>query len=323
VAVLHGLVMVAQFLSPEIWQFTNELGGNTANLKFYRPAGMFICDAAGCANKAAFYQLMGFVPLLLAGFSKKTTLISGVFLLVSILVTGSMGATIAFLSGLVIALLAISYVKNNLLLVINYLLLISVAIMILGGAFYIISGLNQGYQEHFERIIFGRAERSSEGRFSLWQRGVDVLLDHGALFWGVGPENFREVDAAGTDNQLHNDTLAFLVERGLIGVLGLVLFAGIAMTSAVRIIQIFSKDPKRGRLELVVLLAALTAAMIESLTHQIFHTRELWLVLAVQEAVLYKMMTSENGINPTVQIMQEPAQEPHQMLVQPDTAMVG
>ena len=81
VAVLHGLLMVAQFLSPEIWQFTNNLGGNTANLVFYRPAGMFICDAAGCANKAAFFQLMGFVPLLLAGFSRKTSLVLGTFLL--------------------------------------------------------------------------------------------------------------------------------------------------------------------------------------------------------------------------------------------------
>ena len=51
---------------------------------------------------------------------------------------------------------------------------------------------------------------------------------------------------------------------------------------------------------MVVFLAMLIATIVESLTHQVFHTRELWLVLAVQEAVLYKMITSDYGIESVV-----------------------
>src|SRR4030065_2813515 len=103
VVILHGLLMVAQFLSPEIWRLTNSLGGNSARIEGYRAAGLFICDKAGCANKAAYFQLSGFVPILLAGFSKTRTLLLGIILLISTLTTGSMGATLAFSTGLIIS----------------------------------------------------------------------------------------------------------------------------------------------------------------------------------------------------------------------------
>jgi O-antigen ligase len=189
---------------------------------------------------------------------------------------------------------------------------------LLGGMFYLVGSQNSNYRDHFKRIIIGRYERSSGGRFDLWGRGIDVLLEHNAIFWGVGPENFRVVDESGNDNQLHNDTLAFLVERGLLGLIGLALFAGIAMIKAVQILQVVSKYPKRARFGVVVILAALVATMVESLTHQVFHTRELWLVLAVQEAVLYKMLTSEHGIEPTVSAMQEVSHYRTGLLVQPE-----
>ena len=306
VVILHGLLIVAQFLSPELWSLTNSLGGNLAGAEGYRPAGLFICDQAGCANKAAYFQLLGFVPILLAGFSKRTTIILGITLLVSLLTTGSMSATLAFCCGLIVVLFSISYINKSGLLVIKYLIRIVIAILLLGGLFYIVTSQNQGYQDHFEKIIVGRFERSSGGRFNLWQRGIDVLLENNAYFWGVGPDNFRVVDAAQTDNQLHNDTLAFLVERGLIGVTGLVLFAGIAIRRAITILQLARKDPKHVRLELVVFLAVIVATIVVSLTHQLFRTRELWLVIALQEAVYFKMMTSKNELKRTTPVLNTP-----------------
>jgi O-antigen ligase len=296
---LHGLLMIAQFLSPEIWRLTNSLGGNSARVEGYRAAGLFICDKAGCANKAAYYQLLGFVPILLAGFGKRTTILLGTIVFISMLTTGSMAATLAFLAGLIAVLTSIAFFKKKLFLVIKYVIRLVFAILLLGGLFLIVANLNQTYRNHFEKIIVGRFERSSGGRLNLWQRGIDALLEHNAFFWGVGPENFRVVDAAETDNQLHNDTLAFLVERGLIGVLGLALFAGIAIRRAISIIELSGKAPGRARLELVVFLAVIAATMVESLTHQMFRTRELWLVLAIQEAVYFQMKTSAVREKPT------------------------
>jgi hypothetical protein len=318
VVICHGCLMIAQFVSPDIWRLTNALGGNSARLEGYRAAGLFICDKAGCANKAAFFQLLGFVPLLLSGYSKRITIILGVFLFAGMMTSGSMGATIAFSSGLLVSIFAIAYFKKSLSVVINNFVRVGLALVILGGVLYFAGSESPDQVNHFERIILGRYDKSSGGRFDLWGRGIGVLLEHNAFLWGVGPENFRVVDASGNDNQLHNDTLAFLVERGLLGLIGLGLFAAIGMSKAVHIMQISEKDPKRAGFGVVVFLAALTATMVESLTHQVFHTRELWLVLAVQEAVLYKMITSEDGIKLSVRTMQElPSYRP-KLLARPE-----
>ena len=95
------------------------------------------------------------------------------------------------------------------------------------------------------------------------------------------------------------------------------------MRRAISILQISGKASERARLEVVVFLAVIIATMVESLTHQLFHTRELWLVLALQEAVFFKMITSENGIEPTIRTMNESSRYRHGLLVQPEANVDG
>jgi hypothetical protein len=101
-----------------------------------------------------------------------------------------------------------------------------------------------------------------------------------------------------TDNQLHNDFLAFSVERGLLGSLGLASFAIVAVGRAISLFLINHRRPAQARLAVVVFLAAMVATLVESLTHQVFHFRELWLVLALQEAMFFKMTRPESGMGP-------------------------
>jgi len=309
---LHGLVIVGQFLSPTFWRLTISLAGNLREFEYYRPSGLFVN-----ANSAAFFQLLGFVPLMLASPSKKVAMILGFLLLPTMLLTGSMGATVAFMAGLTVAVMVIS-LSGRLALIIKIIGQLTIIILLLGGLLYFVVSQNQRYQDHFERILIGRSERSSEGRFGLWQRGVDAFLDQNVLLWGVGPENFREVDPARTDNQLHNDFLAFSVERGLLGTLGLVLFATLAVSRATYMVLICHKYPERGRLVVVVFLAAFVATIVESLTHQTFHFRELWLVLAFQEAMLFKMTTSESGVEPAIRPLNRSPRLRREFGVQPD-----
>ena len=287
VVILHGLLIIAQFLSPEIWRAISRFAGTSAVYEHYRSAGLFFdADKAGSANKAAFFQLLGFVPLLAAKPSKKVATILGILLFLSIVCTGSMGALTALSVGLISALIAIAVLsKQHLVFITKTLVQLAIAASLLGAA-YLVIGQYQDKQEHLERIVRGRAEKSSGGRFAIWERGLTKLQEGGTLIWGIGPENFRVVDPLG--KQLHNDLLAFVVERGLLGALGLVLFGVIAASRAVHLLLMYSQYPGRPRLEVVVFLAAMAAILFESLTHQIFHERQLWLVLALQEAMLFR-----------------------------------
>ncbi|HMQ53615.1 MAG TPA: O-antigen ligase family protein [Anaerolineae bacterium] len=294
---INGLVIVAQFLSPEFWRFTAGLAGNLKDYDIYRPSGLFLN-----ANLAAFFQLLGFVPLMLASPSKKVAMILGVLLLPTMLLTGSMGATLAFIAGLMVTIVAVVW-SGHLLLTLKILGRVALVLLLLGGVLYFIISHNERYHRHFEQIFLGRSERSSEGRFNLWQRGLEAYVDNEVMLWGVGPENFREVDLARTDNQLHNDFLAFSVERGLLGTLGLVLFAGLALSRAAYIVLLYNKYPGQASLTVVVFLGAMTAAIVESLTHQVFHFRALWIVLAFQEAVLFRMMTVNRAVEPAPEFL--------------------
>lgn len=291
VVFLHGFMIVAQFLSPDFWLFTASLADKRA-FEIYRPCGLFMN-----ANSAAFFQLLGFVPLALVRPSKKVGMILGLLLLVTMLLTGSMAATVAFIAGLTVAIIAL-LLSGHLNLIIKIFVRLAVALSLLGGILFFSVSHNERYQQHFERIFLGRAERSSEGRFYLWQRGLDVYLDHNVFLWGVGPENFRAVDPEKRDKQLHNDFVAFSVERGLLGTLGLLLFAALAVSKAAYMVLLCNKYSDRAQLAVVVFLGAITAAAVESLTHQVFHFRELWLVLAFQEALLFKMTTSGIRVEP-------------------------
>jgi len=310
IVLLHGLVMLAQFLSPEVWRFIASIVNRSSEYDIYRPSGLFINP-----NGAAVFQLLGFVPLVLASPSRKAGMSLGVLLLVTILTTGSMGATVAFIVGLIVALSAI-FLNGRLGLIIKMFMQLAIILSLLGGLLYFIVTHNARYQEHFERILLGRADRSSDSRFALWQEGMEVFLDQGVFIFGVGPENFRELGAKG--KTLHSDFMAFLVERGLIGLLGLGLFSAAAVSRAAYMVVIYNKYPDRAQLTVVVFLAAMIAIAVESLTHQVFHLRVMWLVLAFQEALLYKMMTSASGLEPTTGALNEPPPNLPGFVVRPD-----
>lgn len=278
VAVLHGLFIIAQFLSPALWQFTKSITGNVEVYDHYRSPGLF-----PNANAAAFSQLMGFVPVVLARYSPPVAIVLGLCIFLSILGTGSMGATLGALLGLAVALFTILVLSKKKITIPKYFGPLLVTMIVLGGAFLFVVSQNEVYQKRLESIVFGRADRSSGGRFNLWERGVDVFLEHSGFLWGVGPENFREID--GKDKQLHNDFLAFAVERGLLSVIALAIFGTIALSRAM---YLFRTCKVGSSLTVIVFLSAVVAMLFESLTHQIFHYRELWVVLAAQEAMIFK-----------------------------------
>ena len=82
-----------------------------------------------------------------------------------------------------------------------------------------------------------------------------------APLWGIGPDRFRQLKGP----ELHNDGLGFAVERGLLGLAGLLLLVALA---AARSVELFRVERAAGRLRAAVFPAALAASIAASLTHE-------------------------------------------------------
>lgn len=283
-ALVHGVLIIVQFLSPEAWRAMLLATVRYGSIDVDRPAGLF-----NNANGAAIYQLMGYVPILLLGWSRPACLTLGLLLLLSIVGTGSLGAVLGGSIGLLVAFAAGAAVERKAGYLLRTLASLVVAAAILVGLGYMVVGLSPDLQGRVEMLFYGRAEGSAAGRFSLWEAGIQALGAELPL-WGIGPDNFRDPV---TRKTLHNDLLAFMLERGVIGTLGLVLFGALAVLRAGGLLVTHKRLHGSVAPTIVVFLAVVTAGLVESQFHQVFHERAFWLVLAVQEATRSRLAASD------------------------------
>ncbi len=118
----------------------------------------------------------------------------------------------------------------------------------------------------------GRSNRSLHGRLTLWTQGLDKTSGRGNELFGVGAGEAKyTVDY----KSLHNDVLAYLVERGLIGLFGLAMLYWLVFRQAARLLG------PRGPAGLHALAAGVFANFAFSMTHQTLHFRHVWLLFAL------------------------------------------
>lgn len=280
VVVLHGVMLVAEFVSPNFYGFMISILGSIGNVdsRFLgRPAGLFENPVW-----AALFQVMGFVPLLLAGFRRELSLLLGIILLLSILATASLGALSALLGASVVAVIVLLLMGGHL----KFLVWLATVLTLAAGLFLFTLRQFPEVLARLEHLTTDRAAHTAGERLGLWGSGSEILFSQKSIL-GVGPNNYRDFLENKT---LHNDFLEFGVERGVIGLLGLVLLAGEALNSAVKILLQQKKIGDAARPVGVIFLAMLVGAFLESNAHQIFHFRTVWLGLALQEATLIRMM---------------------------------
>jgi O-antigen ligase len=108
---------------------------------------------------------------------------------------------------------------------------------------------------------------------------------------GRGPSSTDlslQASQSGLIHEAHNDYLATLVERGPLGMVGLLLLIGGVYVRAMSI----SLRPLRPTFSKVVpgtapLLGALVAFAASAMTHEILHYRHLWALMGVLAALYY------------------------------------
>lgn len=284
---LHGALIIAQFVSSDVFTLSQQLTSRFGEIDLYRPSGMF-----ANANSTALFQFVGFVPLFLLRLPRIKTTLLALFLVFSILSTGSMAATAGSLVGFSVAVGALTLLRGPRA-VARMFAPVAVMLLVLGGMAAVAISQSAELSERFNYIFADRVEGSAEGRFSLWERGLE-LMDSEMPLWGIGPDSYKDIDLI--HKPLHNDLLAFLVERGLIGTLGLLLLGGFAVAKGVVLLRMQARGPGMEGVEVVVLLAVVIAALVHSQFHQVFHHRSVWLALAAQEALLAQALWARDAV---------------------------
>lgn len=161
-------------------------------------------------------------------------------------------------------------------------------------AVWLIAGLGLGSAElsSFEANSFlARASHSSEGRFTIWKNLEDTYRHHPL---GIGPGNSSQLTVSVAQRlrpgslqakEAHNDYLAYAIERGPLGILGLLLLLAAAFGK----LYAAARPPEAGAgaagdaLGSLVAAAAgaLAASAVHGLTIEVLHFRHFWMLMAI------------------------------------------
>jgi hypothetical protein len=142
----------------------------------------------------------------------------------------------------------------------------AVALALWLGGPAIISALSDGFAAS-DTLTSERLARSGAGRFALWQESLDTVPDHPL---GVGPDGLHNRGLITVASEPHNLYVAFLAERGAVGLVGLI---GLG-------IGLWRLAPPGG-IARPLLIALATA----NLVRETFHYRHMWLCLALALAI--------------------------------------
>ena len=112
-----------------------------------------------------------------------------------------------------------------------------------------------------------RFERSQESRFNRWGPALEVFADQP---WGVGPNGIKQLTVDGWSFEVHSEPVGFLVERGVIGLVGLI---GVWVV-------IWRSARPFGVARLLI-----PACLVAAIFRETIHYRHMWMFLALAMAI--------------------------------------
>jgi len=123
----------------------------------------------------------------------------------------------------------------------------------------------------------GRLDRGTRARLELWDSGFRGAGSRLAVGLGPGEAIDVVVNAKGKNQSLHNDYIAFLIERGVLGLVGLLALSAALLRWGGRLLVAEGRrrDTMRG------LGAGVAANLLMSLSHETMHFRHVWVLFAL------------------------------------------
>jgi hypothetical protein len=242
----------------------------------------------GDPNLAANYLVVSMFMLYAARWPARPVRRVGasLVLLAAVLLTGSNGATIAALIGALVSMVAAICIRNGWRLFPGM-----VALGAFGLLFIAIAPVARWQQDTVTnaqassipivRDSFGREDQSSSTRHTLLDESLQLFHSDGLL--GTGPASTKHVLAADQfpyQKEAHDDYMAALTERGVLGVFGLALLIGAAARRVGAVTRVPLSSGQRLMAPAPVVGCAVALAT-SGLFYEILHFRQLWVFLAL------------------------------------------
>ena len=257
--------------------------------------GYRVSGASKNPNLAASYMMTSFFVLLASPWPRRrpARLAAAGFLLLAGYVTGSNGALFGLIAGMAVLAVAAclrgSRTPRQHLQVVGAATVIGVAMLATG---LVLVGIPQVGVSDVQAVAarerggllqgsLGRLDHSVSSRLTIWSNawngtGSRVLV-------GVGPDAAPKIPfgARTVGRGLHNDYLAFLIERGLLGLLGLLAFCAVMLRWSGRLLAAWPQEDAGGRWSTAGLAGAVVANLVLATNHESFHFRHVWVLFGL------------------------------------------
>lgn len=246
----------------------------------------------GEQNGAGLYFVLSLFVLLAVRRPRRRSLrvAAILLLLLATVYTGSLGALSGLLLGLAVATVGGVLSRRGTVPA----LAVGVALLLAAGSLTLLANRDSlvtaahDSSNSLVRNSIGRGSQSSSERKTLSEETLRLWRTSGAL--GLGPGATKDVlmaQQAPYPKEAHDDWVAAVIERGLLGGLGLLLLVGEVVLHASR-----AWDPLRllAGFRVVMpapafLVGALGCVLVFSFTHEVLHDRTAWTLFALVAAV--------------------------------------
>lgn len=173
------------------------------------------------------------------------------------------------------------------------------------GALWLNAGIGLGAAQlgkFSDNSFLARTGHSAEGRFTIWNN-LQETYSRSPL--GIGPGNSRWLTLSIEDRlrpnslqskEAHNDYLAYAIERGPLGLIGLLVLMGSAfgkLGAAARRREDSESTPDTNGPLVAAMAGALAASAVHALTIEVLHFRHFWMLLAIVCAIEARLAASK------------------------------
>ena len=256
------------------------------------PTGHRSSASFGNANLCGDFLLLGAFTLLGLEGTLPRALAAAAFavLVAGMLTTRSNGPLIALATGLAAWGLVRARARGTSAVHLAGVVSLAAAALLLGAWLVGESGLGGGWLRSIaEHTSFARVAHSSETRGRIWERLEHRVAQHPL---GIGPGNSsageteigaRERKGTLQSKEAHSDYLAYAVERGPLGLAGLLAALaalGVRVGRGRRALDARTGDPRRGAALHAACVGAFAALLVQSTVIEQLHFRHVWWLVA-------------------------------------------